>query len=68
MATEKTARSILISCGVRPFLSRKYYITKHHRYKHLSDFDKEIRFDVDRYLARKRRSKPSITPSEVFVC
>ena len=27
--------------GVRPFLSRKYDITKHPRYKYLSDYDKK---------------------------
>jgi type IV secretion system protein VirD4 len=52
--------------GVRPFLSAKYDITKHPRYKYLSDFDKKNTFDVERYLARKRRPRVPVTPDEVF--
>jgi type IV secretion system protein VirD4 len=52
--------------GVRPFLSKKYDITKHPRYKYLSDFDKRNTFDVEKYLARQRRPRPPVTPDEVF--
>jgi len=45
--------------GVRPFLSKKYDITKHPLYRHLSDFDKRNRFDVERYLSTDLRLKPS---------
>jgi len=38
--------------GVRSFLSAKYDIIKHPRYKYLSDFDKKNTFAVERYLAR----------------
>ena len=39
--------------GVRPFLSNKYDITKHKRYKELSDADKRNAFDVEKYLEHK---------------
>jgi len=52
--------------GVRPFLSRKYDITKHPRYKYLSDADKRNAFAVEKYLARHRRPKPLLAPDEVF--
>ena len=41
--------------GVRPFLSDKFDITKHKRYKELSDFDKKKEFDVERYLKHELR-------------
>ena len=37
----------------RPFLSNKYDITKHKRYKELSDADKRNAFDVEKYLEHK---------------
>jgi type IV secretion system protein VirD4 len=52
--------------GVRPFLSAKYDITKHPRYKYLSDADKKNTFDVERYLARQRRPRVLVAPDEVF--
>jgi type IV secretion system protein VirD4 len=52
--------------GVRPFLSAKYDITKHPRYKYLSDFDKKNAFDVEKYLARLRRPRPPVAPDEPF--
>ena len=52
--------------GVRPFLSAKFEITKHPRYKYLSDADKKNTFDVEKYLARVRRPKPFLKPDEVF--
>ena len=36
--------------GVRPFFSDKYDITKHKRYKLLSDDNPQNRFDLDNYL------------------
>ena len=47
--------------GVRPFLSKKYDITKHPLYKQLSDHDKRNRFDVARYLSTKLKIKPKDT-------
>ena len=37
------------------FLSDKFDITKHKRYKELSDFDKKNAFDVERYLKHELR-------------
>ena len=39
--------------GVGPFLSNKYDITKHKRYKELADFNKNNAFDVEKYLAHR---------------
>jgi type IV secretion system protein VirD4 len=52
--------------GVRPFLSAKYDITKHPRYKYLSDADKKNTFNVEKYLDRLRRPRPPIAPDEPF--
>jgi type IV secretion system protein VirD4 len=53
--------------GVRPFLSAKYDITKHPNYKHLSDYDKENTFDVEIYLERLRRPRPSVAVNQPFL-
>ena len=56
-------KCILQLRGVRPFFSDKYDITKHPKYKYLSDADPQNAFDVEKY--RKRR--PAIPkPDEVF--
>ena len=34
--------------GVRPFFSNKYDITKHKRYKYLSDYDPKLAFDIEK--------------------
>ena len=47
-------KCILQVRGVRPFFSEKYDITRHPRYKYLSDADKKNYFDVDRYLTALR--------------
>ena len=52
--------------GVRPFLSSKFDITRHVRYKYLSDFDKANAFDVGKYLDRLRRPRPPVAPDEPF--
>ena len=49
IATMDGGKCILQVRGVRPFFSEKYDITKHPRYKYLSDADKKNTFDVDRY-------------------
>ena len=38
---------------MRPFFSSKFDITKHKRYKDLSDFDKKNAFDVEKYMKRR---------------
>jgi type IV secretion system protein VirD4 len=52
--------------GVRPFLSAKYDITRHPRYKYLSDANKENIFNVEKYLARIRKPRPPVAPDEPF--
>ena len=39
--------------GVRPFFSNKYDITKHKRYKYLSDYDSKLAFDIEKYMSHK---------------
>ena len=56
-------KCILQLRGVRPFLSDKYDITKHPRYKMLSDYDKKNVFDMEKYMKRK---KPVVAKDEVF--
>lgn len=46
-------KCILQLRGVRPFLSNKYDITKHKRYKELADANKKNEFDVEKYLDHK---------------
>lgn len=43
-------KCILQLRGVRPFLSDKFDITRHKRYKQLSDYDKKNAFDVEAYM------------------
>ncbi|MCD7889682.1 MAG: type IV secretory system conjugative DNA transfer family protein [Oscillospiraceae bacterium] len=45
-------KCILQVRGVRPFLSDKFDITKHKRYKELADYDDRNAFDVERYINR----------------
>jgi type IV secretion system protein VirD4 len=47
--------------GVRPFLSKKYDVTKHPLYKQLSDYDTRNRFDVAKYLSTSLKIKPTDT-------
>ena len=56
-------KCILQLRGVRPFLSDKYDITKHPRYKMLSDYDKKNAFDMGKYM--KRRNSV-VAKDEVF--
>ena len=60
-------RCILQVRGVRPFLSDKYDITRHPRYKYLSDADPKNIIDVDRFLTAMRRRRPRVvSQDEVF--
>ena len=43
-------KCILQLRGVRPFLSDKFDITRHKRYRELSDYDKRNTFDVESFL------------------
>ena len=48
--------------GVRPFMSNKYDITKHPKYKQLSDYDKKNEFDIEKFVSTKLRT----TPDDVY--
>ena len=43
-------KCILQLRGVRPFLSDKFDITRHKRYKELADYDKKNAFDIEAYM------------------
>ena len=63
LAVMDGGKCILQLRGVRPFLSEKYDITKHPKYKYLSDFDKKNAFDMEKHL---RRRPAIVKPDEVF--
>ena len=56
--------------GVRPFFSDKFDITKHKRYKELSDYDEKNTFDVEKYMKHQNRLKlkPELVVDEVIDC
>ncbi len=52
------SKCILQLRGVRPFMSKKYDITKHPKYKYLSDYDKKNEFDIEKFLSTRLKLKP----------
>ena len=56
-------KCILQLRGVRPFFSDKFDITKHTKYKYLSDADPKNAFDMEKHL---RRRPAIVKPDEVF--
>lgn len=62
LAVMDGGKCILQLRGVRPFLSDKFDITKHPKYKFLSDSDKRNAFDIEKY----RQHKLVIKPNETF--
>ena len=56
--------------GVRPFFSDKFDITKHRRYKELSDFDPKNAFDIEDYVKHLHRMKvtPDTEVDDAFDC
>lgn len=67
-------KCILQIRGVRPFLSDKFDITKHKRYKELADYDTRNIFDIESYLKHELKLKLNeefelmectVTPEEV---
>ena len=54
-------KCILQLRGVRPFLSDKYDITKHPKYKLLSDYDIKNAFDIEKYQRHNLVLKPNDT-------
>ena len=64
MSTDELAvmdggKCILQVQGVRPFYSDKYDITKHPQYKNLSDDTPKNTFNVEQYLHRRLKVKPT---------
>ena len=57
-------KCILQLRGVRPFYSDKFDITKHKRYKQLSDYDKKNEFHVEEYM--KHQMEARLDPEEQF--
>lgn len=56
-------KCILQLRGVRPFFSDKFDITKHPKYKYLSDADPKNAFDMEKHIKRR----PAVVkPDEVF--
>ena len=56
--------------GVRPLFSDKFDITKHKRYKELSDFDPKNAFDIEDYVKHLHRMKvtPDTEVDDAFDC
>lgn len=72
LAVMDGSKCLLQIRGVRPFLSRKYDITKHPNYKYLSDSDEKNAFDIEKYLSTRLPVRPGelypnyeITPQEL---
>ena len=60
LAVMDGGKCILQLRGVRPFLSDKYDLTQHPNYKKLTgDYDKRNLFDVEKFLDRRLKLKPS---------
>ena len=57
-------KCILQLRGVRPFFSDKFDITRHKRYKELSDYDKKNEFDVEAYM--RHRMEVKLTRTQEF--
>ena len=51
-------KCILQVRGVRPFFSDKFDITRHPKYKYLSDADPKNAFDIEKFLSTKLKLKP----------
>ena len=56
--------------GVRPFFSNKFDITKHDRYRELSDYDQKNTFDIEGYVKHLQHMKvtPDTEVDEAFDC
>ena len=61
LAVMDGGKCILQLRGVRPFLSDKYDLTQHPNYKLTGDYDKKNIFDIEKYLDRHLKLKPSDT-------
>ena len=59
LAVMEGGKCILQLRGVRPFLSDKYDLTQHPNYKYTAGYDKKNTFDIEKYLDRRAKLKPS---------
>ena len=59
LAVMDGGKCILQLRGVRPFLSSKYDLTQHPNYKLTGDYDKKNMFDIEKFLNRRLKLKPS---------
>ena len=59
LAVMDGGKCILQLRGVRPFLSDKYDLTQHPNYKLTGDYDKRNLFDIEKFLDRRLKLKPS---------
>jgi type IV secretion system protein VirD4 len=66
LAVMDGGKCILQLRGVRPFLSDKYDITKHPRYKYLADYDERNKFNMEQYMKKSKKRKQVVKPDEVF--
>ncbi len=64
LAVMDGGKCILQIRGIRPFLSNKYDITKHRRYKELLDSNEKNGFDVEKYLRMRFR----VNKNEAYEC
>ena len=58
LAVMDGGKCILQLCGVRPFLSDKYDITRHPNFKYTADADKRNTFDIEAFLSARLKLKP----------
>ena len=59
LAVMEGGKCILQLRGVRPFLSDKYDLTQHPNYKYTAGYDKKYTFDIEKYLDRRAKLKPT---------
>ena len=58
LAVMDGSKCLLQIRGVRPFLSKKYDITKHPNYRLLSDADPKNAFDIEKFLSTRMPMRP----------
>lgn len=67
LAVMDGGKCILQLRGVRPFFSDKYDITRHKQYPQLLDYDKKKKFDIEKYVNRKKRMGLNISSNDEFM-
>lgn len=59
LAVLDRSKCILKLNGVRPFLSKKYDLTKHPNYKYTSDYDSRNELNIEKFLNHKLKLRPN---------